>query len=370
MTGVFPISPGHIKKNIWYMGRILRNVLSPKSIAYLILFVTDQCNARCRMCFSHDGMADKRVRASYDLLSLPDIEKILSEKRLKHLVQFTLSGGEPFLRDDLEEIINLYGRLHPYSRITIPTNGLMSERIENIMQRIVPKNRTLEISMPLTILGLGQDHDDMSGVAGHFKKLSRTMQALQPLRRYPNFKLSGITVISRHNQHHMAEIMAFFQQSAGNFDTFNILVARGDARDPATTEIDPSLYRGSRRKLPNRKVHINLLVHTLWRLIDYEMEYGKMDIACNAGKKLIIVSERGDVSPCELLYAFTDPYFGNLHDYNFDLGVLLESEKTRKIVNFIENKSCHCSFECAILSSMIFTPSNYGAFLKTLERNR
>jgi len=352
------------------MSRIARNIISRKSIAYLILFLTDKCNARCRMCFSHDGMADKRVHDQYNLLSLANIEKLLSRKNLDNLIQFTLSGGEPFLRDDIEDIINLYARLHPYSRITIPTNGLMSGRIEEIMRRIVPVNRVLEISMPLTILGVEENHDEMTGVKGHFKKLNQTIQALQPLRRYPNFKLSGVTVMSSFNQQHMPEIMDFFQRSASNFDAFNILLARGDARDPGTTKIDPSLYVATRRKLPNRRVHISLLVNTLWRLIDHEMEYGRMDIACNAGRKLLIVSERGDVSPCELLYQFTDPYFGNLHEYDFDLSALLEAEKTRKIVNFIEAKRCHCSFECAILSSMIFTPANYGAFIKTLWRNR
>lgn len=364
------MSAWNIKRNIFYLSRIARNVISRKSIAYLILFVTDKCNARCRMCFSYDGTADKRVRDQYDILSLSDIEKLLSQKSLDNLIQFTLSGGEPFLRDDIEDIINLYARLHPYSRITIPTNGLMRERIEDIMGRIVPKNRVLEINMPLTILGLEENHDEMTGVKGHFKKLSQTIQALQPLRKYPNFTLSGVTVISSYNQHHMPEIMDFFQRSAANFDDFNILFARGDSRDHATKKTDPLIYVESRRKLPNRKVHISLLVNTLWRLIDHEMEYGRMDIACNAGRKLIVVSERGDVSPCELLYKFVDPYFGNLYEYNFDLSALLESEKTRKIMNFIETKRCHCSFECAILSSMIFTPANYGAFIKTLLRMR
>jgi len=302
------MSPLHIKRNLRYMSRIAGNILSRKSIAYLILFVTDQCNARCKMCFSHDGMADKRVSASYDFLSLTDIEKLLSRQRLNYLMQFTLSGGEPFLRDDLEDIINLYGRLHPYRRITIPTNGLMSGRIAEMMMRIVPKNRVLEMSMPLTILGLAQNHDDMTGVKGHFKKLHQTIQALQPLRRYPNFKLFGVTVMSSHNQQHIPEIMGFFQRSAANFDAFNILIARGDARDPATTKIDPSRYVGSRRKLPNKRVHIRLLVHTLWRLIDHEMETGKMDIACNEGRKLIIVDDGSTDGTAEMVASFPVRY--------------------------------------------------------------
>jgi len=359
-----------IGRDIAYARRIAGSILCPRRLAYLILFVTDRCNARCRMCFSHEGMADKRISASYPLLSLKDMEKLLSQPELKYLAQFTLSGGEPFLREDIEDIINLYGRLHPDSRITIPTNGLMTGRIERIMGRIVPGNPGLQIGMPLTVLGVGRDHEEMTGVRGHFRRLRRTVQALQPLRRYGNFKVGAVTVLSRHNEGYMDEVMEFFHRSASLFDTFNILLARGDARDPEATEVDPAVYVASRRKLPDKGVHIRLLVRTLWRLVDHELEYGSMDIRCNAGKKLIVVSERGDVSPCELLYRFRDPYFGNLHDHDFALGELLNTQKARGILKFIENRGCHCTFECAILSSMTFTPGNYGSFMKTLWRDR
>jgi radical SAM protein with 4Fe4S-binding SPASM domain len=356
------------KKNIGYLRKVAGLLLSRKSIAYLILFVTDKCNARCRMCFSHEGMSEKKSQRN--ILSLKDIERLLTHKRLKHLTQFTISGGEPFLREDIEDIIYLYSGLHSYSRLTLPTNGLLTDRILKVMKRFIPNNPMLEISMPLTILGVGKNHDEITGVKGHFNTLNETIQALQPLRTYPNFKLGGVTVLSSLNQHRMEEITDFFKQNNKYFDDFNMLYTRGETRDPESKNINHLVYSKYRSELPNERIVIDLLVKTLWRQTDMALEQKKMGINCNAGRKLLVIGERGDVFPCELLNTFTHPVMGNLYDFDFDLDALLWSEPAQKIKEFIKNKQCYCSFECAILSSLIFSPSNYSAFFKTIFRRK
>jgi len=362
------MSFSNIKKNAGYLRRVAGHMMSRKDIAYLILFVTDKCNAKCKMCFSHDGMAENESQR--DILSLEDIERLLTHKKLKNLAQFTISGGEPFLRPDIEDILNLYAPLFPYSRLTLPTNGLLVDRISEIMLRFVPNNPKLEISVPLTILGTGEDHEKITGVKGHFNTLNETIQALQPLRAYPHFKLGGVTVLSSLNQHRMGEITDFFRQKKSCFDDFNMLFTRGETRDPTSKNIDHSVYVKYRSELPNKRKVVDLIVKTLWRQIDIEIEQKKMGITCNAGRKLLVIGERGDVFPCELLNSFTNPIMGNLYDFDFDLDALLVSESAKKIKGFIKNKQCHCSFECAILSSLIFSPSNYSAFFRTIFRRK
>ncbi len=357
-----------IKRKTNYLGKVAKHLIAKDSIAYLILFVTDQCNAQCQMCFSSDGMANKKKHR--EILSLEDIERLLLQEKLKNIVQFTISGGEPFLREDIEDILKLYSRLHPFSRITIPTNGILTDRIANILGRFIPENQALEINLPLTILGIGEKHNQITNVNNHFKKLNQTIQALQPLRADPNFTLSCVTVLSSFNQYQMKEITDFLKQKQAYFDSFNILLTRGIPRNPVSSDIDHSVFVKYRSKLPNKRIFINLLVHTLWRLIDYEIKYKKMDIYCNAGRKLLVIGERGDVFPCELIHYFADPFIGNLFEYDFDLDAILNSKYAKEIKQLIKNKQCHCSFECAILSSIIFSPSNYGAFIKTLFRGK
>ena len=64
----------------------------------LIHFVTQRCNARCPYCFV-DFKSEK------DELSIEKIEKIAlsSGKTLRNVA---LTGGEPFIREDLTEIFN------------------------------------------------------------------------------------------------------------------------------------------------------------------------------------------------------------------------------------------------------------------------
>ena len=352
------------KISAMYIGRILKNIFLPESVAYLILFLTDRCNARCRMCFSHEGMADKSARDRHEILTLEGIERLLSHKRLANLVQLTLSGGEPFLREDVGDIIRLYAKLHPYSRITVPTNGLLTGRISGVLGRAVDMHRVLNFSVPLTLLGVGEAHDRITGVKGHFSKLEETIRSLQPLRRRPNFKLYGITVLSSFNQDGMQEVVDYFTEHRTEFDGFNILYTRGEPRDPKGKDIEVAAYRRYRRRLENRGT-LKLLARNLWRLVDHEIEHGEMDIKCNAGRKLLVVGERGDVYPCELMYNFTDPLLGNLYDYDFDIDGILESSRALKIKRLISEGGCHCTFECAISSSIVFSPGNFGSYIKT-----
>ena len=124
------------------------------------------------------------------------------------------------MRNDLEDILNIYSKLHPYSRLTLPTNGILTDRIVNVMKHFVQNNRTLDINLPLTVLGAGDKHDDITGVRGHFKKLNKTIEALQSLRSYPNFKIPGITVLSSFNQPYIEEVIKFFKEKKSCFDGF------------------------------------------------------------------------------------------------------------------------------------------------------
>lgn len=356
----------NIKRNLFTATKVFKNLLLPDSIPYLILFLTDACNARCKMCFSHQGMADKQSENKHPLLTIDDIEKLLLHKRLKNLLQFTLSGGEPFLRPDLEEIVRMYARLHPHGRITIPTNGLLCERILEIVERLVKTCNNVNISVPLTLLGVGEHHDYISGVDGHFTNLEETIELLQPLRKYSHFSLNGIAVLSSFNQTYMPEIMDYFKDNASLFDGYNILYTRGNARDSESRNIEIDTYRKNRANLRTNGL-MQLLIKGQWQEVDYSLEHSKMRIHCNAGRKLIVVGERGDVMPCELIDSFTNPYFGNLFDYNFDLDQILNSEKADRLKTFIKDKKCYCTFECAIFSSIIFSPGNYYVHLKTLK---
>ena len=82
---------------------ILKNRFFSESPFFLILYVTARCNARCKFCYYWDNISNWRTRQH---LEVDEIEKIAS--RLDTLQQLTISGGEPFLREELAEICTIF----------------------------------------------------------------------------------------------------------------------------------------------------------------------------------------------------------------------------------------------------------------------
>ena len=86
----------------------------------------------------------------------------------------------------------------------------------------------------------------------------------------------------------------------------------------------------------------------------------KQVINCMAGRKLVVISETGDVYPCELLSA----KMGNLRQSNYDIRRILKSLQARKINAHIKKTKCFCTFECAIQNSLIYNAKVYPAIIK------
>ena len=85
-----------------------------------IIAVTYRCNSRCAMC-------DIWKKGSID-----EVEPSIYYHLPTGLREINLTGGEPFLRDDLETIVAVILERVPQARIIISSNGLLSERISKL----------------------------------------------------------------------------------------------------------------------------------------------------------------------------------------------------------------------------------------------
>ena len=93
--------------------------------SYIIFFVTAKCNASCKMCFYEDNM--KKTVGDENELTIEEYEKI--SKKIKTINILGISGGEPFLRDDLSEIVKIFYKNCSPLLVDLPTNGFFTERI-------------------------------------------------------------------------------------------------------------------------------------------------------------------------------------------------------------------------------------------------
>ena len=115
----------------------------------MCLIVTYRCPMRCKMCniWQQPTEVSKEITVR-DMEMLPKVKFI------------NITGGEPFIREDLEEIVALAFR--KADRVVISTSGWYEERIIKLAQ-IFPK-----VGIRISIEGLSQVNDELRGRQGGY----------------------------------------------------------------------------------------------------------------------------------------------------------------------------------------------------------
>jgi MoaA/NifB/PqqE/SkfB family radical SAM enzyme len=108
------------------VSRRRRRIVRPLFLDYA---VTWRCNARCIMCDTWQACKDLDTPMPGEL-SLEDWRFMLKRDAefLAGLKKIGLTGGEPFLRKDMVELIRLFHEHLPKARISVVSNGLMTKR--------------------------------------------------------------------------------------------------------------------------------------------------------------------------------------------------------------------------------------------------
>src|SRR5512136_2802968 len=96
---------------------------------YFILFVTKNCNARCGHC-----LLGSHIRHTGEL-TVDELAKVSAS--MDDMIFFTPTGGEPFLRRDLSEIVKIFYTNNHVLNCGIPSNGSLTGRNVEICKEIL-----------------------------------------------------------------------------------------------------------------------------------------------------------------------------------------------------------------------------------------
>ena len=123
------------------------------------VIVTYRCNARCNMC------------NRYKKPSLPEEEISLDTiKKLPPMYFTNITGGEPFIRTDLKDIVReLYKKS---DRIVISTNGFFTDRILELCKEFP------QIGIRISIEGLEETNNKIRGLEDGFNRGYTTLKKL------------------------------------------------------------------------------------------------------------------------------------------------------------------------------------------------
>ncbi len=349
--------------------RHIGSVLRKKNPIHLTFFLTRRCNAQCPFCFYLK--AESQSTQQHPELSLSEIEKLSGS--LGPLLWLAFSGGEIYLRNDLAEISRIFYRNNKPAIMLFPTNGLLPDLILDRTEQILKQCPNSIITVKLSLDGLSEDHDTLRNTPGSFAKTMETYELLKGLPAlYPNFELGVNTVFCSENQGSMDKIIDFVI-TMEQIKTHTISLIRGNLSDRSFQQIDYRKYNHAIERLENNlKTHTSRIYRFRGakikaaqdilqrRLINRTMLEQKRLIPCYAGRLNLVLTENGDVYPCEIL---TDT-FGNVRDHDYDLRKVMESESAKKIIGSIMNNECYCTHECYFMTNILFNPLLYPSLAK------
>lgn len=166
-----------LKESASLIWPVLKNVFARNRYPLFCTYsVTWRCNARCRMC----NIWKKKHQPEMDLES---IKKAF--RQIPGITAVRLTGGEPFLRDDLAEIADIIYSNTDVKTIMITSNGILTDRIVDFIKNSRKKNIRIKIS----VTGFMDTHDKIAGHKGAFQKIMETIEALKVLQERYEFSL-------------------------------------------------------------------------------------------------------------------------------------------------------------------------------------
>jgi len=330
------------------------SVLHPARPITLTYSVTNRCQSQCLTCkiwTLYREHPDKRAEE----LTLPEIERIFSS--IGHIYFFNISGGEPFLRDDLAAIVRLAIK-HLTPRIVhIPTNALMPQRIAETVREILGHLQSAAPDTPLTIKpsldAVGEKHDSIRGVQGNFQKVMETVELLKGFSsKYPALHVEVGTVISKYNLDEVETLTKFVSNLGVESYRHEIAEERAEFHNkndgimPSPQEYEKlvRLFSASIRDGLKDKRQLTRLTESL-RMVYYELaarivRERRQVVPCYAGISNAHLDPYGELWACCVL-GYEKP-LGNLRQADYDFDRVWHSQQAREVRQFIRSGGCAC----------------------------
>ena len=261
------------------------------------LHVTQRCNLACAGCYSLDAQRNALADAS-----LAEVLHGVNELAAAGVEQLVISGGEPFLRGDLPDIVEHAKRTCGIASVTVLSNGTCLS--DTALERMAPWVDCVSISFD------GCSAESCAYIRGEqrFDELVAAVRAVQK---------AGIPVhiIPTVHARNVADLSAYVQLSKDLGASLNFSLLTCEPDDEALGGLLPGedelrllgqalLTLGDGKPIPamDAPVGVNLTVRS----------------NCGAGFKTLSVAAEGTVYPCHMLhrseFAMGNAFSGSVSD--------------------------------------------------------
>jgi MoaA/NifB/PqqE/SkfB family radical SAM enzyme len=319
----------------------------------VVVSVSYRCNSRCKTC--------DVWRKGGEEMDLEEWRQVF--RHLGHAPFYlTFTGGEPFLRADLPDLVAAGAELCRPGVITIPTNGLLTRRIVDGVARICASAPGVQIGLNLSLDEVGERHDEIRGVPGNWKRALETWEGLKALQaEYDNLVLSTHTVVSKYNVDRIYDVVEGLAPLAPDSYITEVAEERveldtvGWDITPAAAQYAPIAdYLSARaRAVPARGLArvTQAFRAQYYQLAKKVLQQQRQVIPCQAGWASGHIAPNGDVWTCCIR---AEPV-GNLRQTGYDLRPLWFEEvgALRRLRRSIAAGECACPMANANYANML-----------------
>lgn len=321
----------------------------------VVFFVTHRCTRRCRFCLYHRHLGGpEAVAGELDLAEIETLARSLPER----LGLLTITGGEPFLREDIPAIAGLFDRHNHSRKLSLITNGDLPDRAEDAVLEIL-RSTALSVDLQVSI----QCPADLEPDQPAGQTLRRFVGVA---RQHPRVGVvTALTTIGRDNHEQLGELS---RRLAGSWEVhhkFQLVRGIPDHVFPSpsgclsnlsppelsslvlTAEQERALLTRMERAVEGTRYPLLSRAELVQLALTMEIAAsGQAPFPCRAGHVECTIFEDGRVSVCENLAASAF-----LRDHGMDLGALWRSPEfgaaRRSVVG------CACTHPCNLSTAML-----------------
>lgn len=314
----------------------------------LTFAITYWCNSRCKHCF----IWQKRPQNE---LTLEEIREFA--KNSPFFSWYNLTGGEPFLRSDIVDIIQAFWEnSNNFYVLNTTTNSfnpdLIVDRIQEILEFKIPR-----VIVTLSLDGYKELHENIRGIPGGYEKVINLYKKLMSIRK----------------EHKNLNVFFGYTSMPLNMGQFKktILEVKKDIPDIKTTDFHVNLFHYSGHYYDNlennydmneynKKVlkeldfvskirplnllnPISFLEHNYVKYAKWFVKTGKTPLPCKALQTSFFLDSWGNIFPC-IIY---DKNIGNIRNFGYDAKKVLASKEVDKLKKEIMMLKCpNCWTPC------------------------
>ena len=320
-----------------------KNINNVKSLekhnnARIFVELTNKCNLNCKHCYG--GFAAKNNKS----IPLNLLKKVIDNASIAGTYQLDLTGGEPTLYPELEELLE-----YAYNSgmiVRIFTNlTTFCKRIEDILNKYCVKCIVTSLDSCIA-----EEHDVFRGKKGSFTK---TLSAIDILKR-EGFEISLNTMIGTHNKDHINELIDFIKKLEVN-SVLDVIVPEGRALNLNEDIIDSAK-----------------VIKKIYKDNEKNINKESLSIGCGVGNRFVYIKSDGNIYLCPSLIE-SEYKICDIQDFDIDFIWNLLEKKYKKLGCNKKNEKCNkctggCRSRARILHGSIYDEDDVYCIINGVKK--